>query len=121
MSARSPVACSRTPATACMEAADGPAAIATWRAFDGRIDLLLTDMVMPGGLSGSDVAERFSADRPDSKILFSSGYSTDLFGSRRRACGRGSTTSPNPISPSISLRPWPAPSVARRPRKRPVA
>ncbi len=63
-----------------LEAADGPQAINTWREFDGRIDLLLTDMVMPGGLSGSDVAERFGADRPDSKILFSSGYSTDLFG-----------------------------------------
>ena len=63
-----------------LEAADGHEAIATWRKFTGRIDLLLTDMVMPGGLSGSDVAERFGADRPDSKILFSSGYSTDLFG-----------------------------------------
>ena len=35
-------------------------AIAAWKEFDGRIDLLLTDMVMPGGLSGSDVADRFS-------------------------------------------------------------
>ena len=62
-----------------LEAADGHQAIAAWREFPDRIDLLLTDMVMPGGLSGSDVADRFSADRPDSKILFSSGYSTDLF------------------------------------------
>ncbi len=62
-----------------LEAADGHQAIATWRKFTGRIDLLLTDMVMPGGLSGSDVAERFSTDRPESKILFSSGYSSDLF------------------------------------------
>ena len=62
-----------------LEAADGHLAIAAWEKFTGRIDLLLTDMVMPGGLSGSDVAERFSAARPDSKILFSSGYSSDLF------------------------------------------
>ncbi len=62
-----------------IEAADGHKAIAAWREFPGRIHLLLTDMVMPGGLSGSDVADRFSADRPDSKVIFSSGYSTDLF------------------------------------------
>ena len=62
-----------------IEAADGNLAIAAWREFTGRIDLLLTDMVMPGGLSGSDVADRFSAERPGSSILFSSGYSTDLF------------------------------------------
>ncbi len=63
-----------------MEAADGHRAIATWQSYPDRIDLLLTDMVMPGGLSGSDVAKRFSADRPDSKVIFSSGYSEKLFG-----------------------------------------
>ena len=65
-----------------LEAADGHQAIAAWREFPDRIDLLLTDMVMPGGLSGSDVADRFSTDRPDGKILFSSGYSADLFSSQ---------------------------------------
>ena len=64
-----------------LEAADGHQAIKAWREFPGRIDLLLTDMVMPGGLSGNDVAECFKLDRPDSKVLFSSGYNVDLFGS----------------------------------------
>jgi CheY-like chemotaxis protein len=63
-----------------LEAADGPKAVDIWRAFDGCIDMLLTDMVMPGGLTGRDVAERFSADWPEGKILYSSGYSVDLFG-----------------------------------------
>jgi PAS domain S-box-containing protein len=63
-----------------LEAENGPTAIATWRAFEGRIDLLLTDMVMPGGLSGTGVAEHFRADRPDGKVLFSSGYNVELFG-----------------------------------------
>jgi CheY-like chemotaxis protein len=63
-----------------LEAEDGPKAISTWRSFEGSIDLLLTDMVMPGGLSGRDVAELFSEDWPEAKVLYSSGYSVDLFG-----------------------------------------
>jgi CheY-like chemotaxis protein len=69
-----------------LEAADGHQAIAAWRGFDGHIDLLLTDMVMPGGLSGSDVAECFKLDRPEGKILYSSGYNADLFGSDITLC-----------------------------------
>ena len=65
-----------------LEAADGHQAIKAWREFPERIDLLLTDMVMPGGLSGGDVAECFKLDRPDSKILYSSGYNVDTFGSQ---------------------------------------
>ena len=63
-----------------LEAADGHLAIAAWREFTGHIHLLLTDMVMPNGLSGNDVAECFRLDHPDSKILFSSGYNVELFG-----------------------------------------
>ncbi len=83
-----------------LEAADGHLAIAAWKEFNGRIDLLLTDMVMPGGLSGSDVADRFSVDRPDSKILFSSGYSTDLFSGQ--------------INPRVGYNYLPKPYLARQ-------
>ena len=41
-----------------------------------EIDMLLTDMVMPEGISGVDLAERLLADRPDLKIIFTSGYSS---------------------------------------------
>jgi PAS domain S-box-containing protein len=78
-----------------LEAADGHRAIAAWQEFGGRIDLLLTDMVMPGGLSGSDVAQRFSADRPDGKIIFSSGYSESLFG-KEAGLREGVTYLPKP-------------------------
>ncbi len=78
-----------------MEACDGHRAIATWQAYPDRIDLLLTDMVMPGGLSGSDVAKRFSTDRPDSKVIFSSGYSEQLFG-RDLGLREGVTYLPKP-------------------------
>jgi len=40
--------------------------------------LLLSDMVMPKGISGLDLAERFRQDRPELKVIISSGYSVDL-------------------------------------------
>ncbi len=43
----------------------------------GRIDLLLTDIVMPGA-SGSDLAQRLLRRHPDMKVLYMSGYSDSL-------------------------------------------
>jgi len=40
----------------------------------GRIDLLLTDMVMPEGISGMELAERLMLHQPGLKIIFTSGY-----------------------------------------------
>ena len=54
---------------------------------DERIDLLFTDMVMPGELSGSDLAARACARRPGLKVLFTSGHPLDLLVDEARLGG----------------------------------
>ncbi len=45
----------------------------------GRIDLLLTDVVMPG-MNGNRLAERLLSSRPEMKVIFMSGYPDDALG-----------------------------------------
>jgi len=47
-----------------------------------RIDLVFTDMVMPGGMSGRDLAEAARRMRPAIKVLFTSGYTNEMFAAR---------------------------------------
>ena len=56
----------------------GKEALELWQTHQGRFDLVLTDMVMPGGITGRELAGRFLAANPRVKILYSSGYSLDL-------------------------------------------
>ncbi len=63
-----------------LEAESGPAALAVWQAHLGRIDLVLTDMVMPGGVSGLHLASTLLEARPDLRVIVTSGYSVDLAG-----------------------------------------
>ena len=64
-----------------LEAHDGARALEVARAHDGTIDLLLTDMVMPG-LNGREVAEQISLLRPEIRVLYMSGHTRDALGSR---------------------------------------
>jgi PAS domain S-box-containing protein len=56
-------------------AQDGPSAQAVWAREKKHIDLLFTDMVMPNGLNGRDLAGMFRAERPGLRVIYSSGYS----------------------------------------------
>jgi signal transduction histidine kinase/ActR/RegA family two-component response regulator len=61
-----------------LEAVDGEDAIRVWNEHKEGIDLLFSDMVMPKGLSGLDLANRFKAERPGLRVVITSGYSVNL-------------------------------------------
>lgn len=63
-----------------MTATDGLAAIPLWRVHGAEIELLLTDMVMPNGMTGIQLGEMFQKSRPALKIVVMSGYSEDMLG-----------------------------------------
>jgi two-component system cell cycle sensor histidine kinase/response regulator CckA len=56
-----------------LEAADGAAALELFSREPSRIDVLVTDIVMPG-MNGADLAREAGRIRPDVKILFISGH-----------------------------------------------
>lgn len=59
-----------------LEAEDANDALSVVQTFPDTIDLLLTDVVMPG-MSGPQLAERIAARHPTMRVLFMSGYSGD--------------------------------------------
>jgi len=58
-------------------AANGREALELWDHSGYSIDLLFTDMVMPAGVSGVDLANRLLAQQPQLKVVFASGYTVD--------------------------------------------
>jgi CheY-like chemotaxis protein len=63
-----------------LEAASGPHALDVWEQAGRSVDLLLTDMVMPGGMMGSELAERLMGLSPRLKVIYTSGYSPGMAG-----------------------------------------
>jgi len=64
-----------------LSAANGKDALGVWAKHKEEIDLLLTDVVMPESISGRQLAHTLITDKPDLKVIFTSGYSSELFGS----------------------------------------
>jgi CheY-like chemotaxis protein len=63
-----------------LDAIDGVNALEIWREHGHEIDVILTDMVLPEGISGIDVATRIRAERPDIPVIVTSGYSVEMAG-----------------------------------------
>jgi two-component system cell cycle sensor histidine kinase/response regulator CckA len=62
-----------------IEAADGAIAMQIAVAHEGVIHLLLTDVIMPG-MNGRELAQRISEIRPNTKVLYMSGYTENVIG-----------------------------------------
>jgi two-component system cell cycle sensor histidine kinase/response regulator CckA len=56
-----------------LEAESGTQALAVWDQSDGKIDLLLTDIVMQDGLDGIQLAEELTTRKPSLKVVYTSG------------------------------------------------
>jgi two-component system cell cycle sensor histidine kinase/response regulator CckA len=57
-----------------LQAASGAEALEVWERHGSRITLLVTDLVMPNGLSGVDLATRLRKEKPTLKVVLTSGY-----------------------------------------------
>jgi PAS domain S-box-containing protein len=55
-------------------------ALVLWKQHRQSVDLVLTDMVMPGGLTGRDLCQQLRRDRPELRVIVSSGYGADVPG-----------------------------------------
>jgi two-component system, cell cycle sensor histidine kinase and response regulator CckA len=62
-----------------IEADNGEAALRIVSTHSGKIDMLITDVVMPG-MSGRELSARLCASRPQTKVLYLSGYTEDAIG-----------------------------------------
>jgi CheY-like chemotaxis protein len=63
-----------------LDADCGQKALEVWERAGEKIDLLLTDMVMPNGISGSSLAKMLLDHKQDLRIIYMSGYSSEITG-----------------------------------------
>jgi PAS domain S-box-containing protein len=85
-----------------LEANNGVEALKVWDEQKGKIDLLLTDMVMPEGMTGGDLARHLRERQPDLCVVYTSGYSAEILGNQADL----------PDGPFLS-KPYPAPQLTR--------
>ena len=82
-----------------LDAATGREALAVWEKEGRNVDLLLTDVAMPDGLSGRDLATKLQEDNPRLPVIFSSGYTQESL-QRKEPAGASETFLPKPYQPA---------------------
>ncbi len=90
-----------------LAASNGREALALWQGKKAKIDLVITDLIMPGGISGADLGAQLQASEPRLRLLYTSGYNP-----RNAAGGIGS------ISAEFLPKPYDAVTLARHVRQR---
>lgn len=83
-----------------VEASHGHEALQVWRHAARKPALLLTDLMMPEGMTGCELAERLRVDTPSLKVVFTSGYSTELLRGQVQSSDR-SNFLPKPFHPRV--------------------
>jgi CheY-like chemotaxis protein len=63
-----------------LQASSGVEALRVWDEYHGQIDLLFTDMVMPEGMTGRELAQVLKQRKPELRVIYTSGYSTEMMG-----------------------------------------
>jgi CheY-like chemotaxis protein len=63
-----------------LEAPTGVKALEVWKQNRDEISLLLTDLVMPDGMTGKDLAQKLHEESPKLKVIYMSGYSVEVVG-----------------------------------------
>jgi CheY-like chemotaxis protein len=81
-----------------IEASQGEEALAVVSRWEGPIHLLLTDVVMPI-MDGPELADRLKSTRPETRVLFMSGYSENSI-ARRGLIDSGLAYLPKPFTPA---------------------
>jgi two-component system, cell cycle sensor histidine kinase and response regulator CckA len=61
-------------------ATSGATALEIWRRHYQSIQLVVTDVVMPGGVSGRALFDQMQSEEPDLKVIFCSGYTDEILG-----------------------------------------
>jgi CheY-like chemotaxis protein len=64
------------------EASSGPEALELWASRGEEITLLLSDVVMPEGMTGRELVEQLHARKPSLKVILMSGYSAETAGQK---------------------------------------
>jgi CheY-like chemotaxis protein len=80
-----------------LTASNGAEALEVAERHPGPIDCLVTDVMMPG-MDGRQLAHRFLSDRPDTRVVFISGYAEALIDDDGRALEPGRTILAKPFS-----------------------
>ncbi|MBK8004745.1 MAG: response regulator [Gemmatimonadetes bacterium] len=81
-----------------LTAAHGREALRLWQEAQGQVQVLVTDIVMPGGLTGQELATRLQGEAPGLKVILMSGYAVDATG-RPLQIPEGQVFMQKPISP----------------------
>jgi PAS domain S-box-containing protein len=86
-----------------LKAANGPQAVEVWERNSAQISLLLTDMVMPSGMNGSELAKILLSRNPQLKVIYTSGYSPEIL-KKDSLAAQGISFLPKPYDPQTLLK-----------------